>query len=69
MQVRLDSLSKEAKTARKPQSVEELVDALQDPIHQDVGRSRSVKTSRVQTIKDKVDSKGSEEVIGVDNAS
>ena len=53
MQVRLDSLSKEAKTARKPQSVEELVDALQDPIHQDVGRSRPVKAARVQTIKDK----------------
>lgn len=31
---------------RQPQSVESLIDALQSPVHRDVGRSRSAKAAR-----------------------
>lgn len=38
---RMKPLSKEAQEARKPIPPEYLVDALQDPIHKEVGRSRA----------------------------
>ena len=40
------SKSKESKETRMPQKPEELIDALQDPVHRDVGRSRPARASR-----------------------
>ena len=39
-------LSKEALESRKPIPPEYLVDALQDPIHKEVGRSRPAKVAK-----------------------
>lgn len=44
----LGSLSKDVHTARMPQNPSDLVDALQEPIHQDIGRSRSARAARGQ---------------------
>lgn len=42
----LGSLSEDALVARKPQNPADLVDALQEPIHRKVGRSRSARAAR-----------------------
>lgn len=42
----LKPLSPDAIASRMPQKPEELVDALHDPIHREVGRSRSVRAAR-----------------------
>ena len=46
IRAKMRPLSKEAQEARRPQKPEDLVDALQDPIHRDVGRSRAVRVVR-----------------------
>lgn len=43
---RMKPLSKEAQEARRPIPPEYLVDALQDPIHKEVGRSRVPKVAK-----------------------
>ncbi|MGB8699747.1 MAG: hypothetical protein WCD18_10055 [Thermosynechococcaceae cyanobacterium] len=42
----LKPLSPEAAAARRPQSPEDLVGALHEPVHREIGRSRSAKTTR-----------------------
>lgn len=42
----LEELSDNAKAARMPQKPEELIGALQDPVHRDVERSRPARVSR-----------------------
>ena len=44
--IKANSLSKEASELRKPLSPDKLVDALQEPIHRSIGRSRTVKSVR-----------------------
>ncbi len=44
---KLKPLSKEEQTARRPPKPEDLVDARQDPIHRDVGRSRAARSVKV----------------------
>ena len=39
-------LSREARKARKPQAPQELVEALQDRVHKDIGRGRAARTVR-----------------------
>ena len=41
-------LSKEAQDVRRPPKPEDLVDALQDPIHRDVGRSRAGRAIKIR---------------------
>lgn len=43
---RLIPLSEESQEARRPQSPVDLVDALQDRVHRDVGRGRAARTAR-----------------------
>ncbi|MFM9264314.1 helix-turn-helix domain-containing protein [Tychonema sp. BBK16] len=43
---KLGSLSEDALVARKPQNPADLVDALQEPIHREVGRSRPARAAR-----------------------
>lgn len=45
--ITLKPLSRDAWEARKPQPPEELVDALQDRAHKDVGRGRAARTVRI----------------------
>lgn len=45
---KLQPLSKEAQDARRPPKPENLVDALQDTIHRDVGRSRIGRVIKVR---------------------
>lgn len=45
----LGSLSEDARKMRMPQKPEDLVGALNDPIHRDIGRSRPVRKVRVTT--------------------
>jgi hypothetical protein len=45
-ETKLRPLSPKTSAARRPQSPEELVGALQEPVHRDIGRSRSAKTTR-----------------------
>lgn len=45
---KLKPLSQEAQEARRPPKPEDLVDALQDPIHREVGRSRAAKAVKVR---------------------
>jgi DNA-binding transcriptional regulator YiaG len=42
----LGPLSQKAQASRLPPKAEDLVDALQDPIHKEIGRSRPAKTTR-----------------------
>lgn len=42
----LGELSQDARASYTPQNPADLVDALQDPIHRDVGRSRPARTVR-----------------------
>lgn len=51
---RMKPLSKEAQEARKPIPPEYLVDALQDPIHKQVGRSRVPKVAKRKKKVDKI---------------
>lgn len=46
---RIKPLSKEAQETRKPLPPEYLVDALQDPIHKNIGRSRPAKVAKRKT--------------------
>jgi transcriptional regulator with XRE-family HTH domain len=43
---KLGSLSEDAYTARMPQNPADLVGALQDPVHQEVGQARPAKAAR-----------------------
>jgi DNA-binding transcriptional regulator YiaG len=43
---KLGSLSEDALVARRPQNPADLVDALQEPIHREVGRSRPARAAR-----------------------
>lgn len=45
---RMKSLAKEAQEARRPIPPEYLVDALQDPIHKEIGRSRVPKVVKIR---------------------
>lgn len=44
----LSPLSEDARKARMPLKPEDLVGALHDPVHRDVGRARTVKATRVK---------------------
>lgn len=48
IKAKMRPLSKEAQEARRPQKPEDLVDALQDPIHRNVGRSRIARVVRCE---------------------